>query len=71
MAWGLSWQTKGHILHVEIMVLTFHPAENIRGVFLLKFSPYSIQRRSRQKLPASLKTLSSSGIFLAEIIITN
>lgn len=67
---GLSWQTKGHVLHLEIVLLTFYPAEKGGVCFCWSFIFIPIQRRSRQKLTASLKTLSSSGIFLAEIIIT-
>lgn len=71
VAWRLSWQTKGHVLHLEIVVSTFYSAEKVGECFCWSFILIPSQRRFRQKLPASLKTLSSSGIFLAEIIITN
>lgn len=33
VAWRLSWQTRSHVLHFEIVVLTFHPAEKVGVCF--------------------------------------
>lgn len=65
VAWRLSWQTRCHVLHLEIVVLTFHPAENEGLCSCWSFILINIQRRSRQKLPASFRTLSSSSIIIS------